>query len=338
MATSRLTSAFPSADDIFARLEKDALAPLYLFHGDETYLVDQAVLRVRRRMNNVPVTVFHAGEDLLDRVLETWGTPSLFASQSLVVLKSAERLKAGDRERLATAAETRDATQPLVVCAHGKVDLRQQFFALCGKVGIVAEFRPPFANQLPGWAKQLARGRGVQLSDDAARLLADSVGADLSALAMEIEKVVAFVFPARDIAASDVAACVGDSHQYDAFDLADALGHRDRQRAFVLMRRVLTNENEALRILHALVSHFRRLWRVRDLLASGASELQIERETGLRGQRLRGVLSQSRMYDVADLRRFMHGATTLDIMLKSSRSSPAALFDALILDMCARKT
>ncbi|MBI3249401.1 MAG: DNA polymerase III subunit delta [Deltaproteobacteria bacterium] len=338
MATSRLTSAFPSADDIFAHLEKDALAPLYLFHGDETYLVDQAVLRVRRRMNNVPVNVFHAGEDAVERVLDTWGTPSLFAPQTLVVLKSAERLKAAERERLAAAAETRDATQPLVVCAHGKVDLRQQFFALCGKVGVAAEFRPPFANQLPGWAKQLARRQGVQLSDDAARFLADSTGADLSALAMEIEKVVAFVFPARDVAASDVAACVGNSHQYDAFDLADALGQRDRQRAFVLIRRVLTNENEALRVLHALVSHFRRLWRVKDLLTGGASEAQIERETGLRGQRLRGALSQSRMYAIPDLRRFMHGAAILDVMLKSSRSSPAVLFDALVLDMCARRT
>jgi len=336
MATTCPTAAFPSADEILTRLEKDALVPLYLFHGDETYLIDQAVARVRRKMKDVPLRAFYAGEDHLDELLETWGTPSLFASQSLIVLKSAERLKAAERERLAAAAEMRDASTPLIVCAHERVDLRQQFFSLCGKIGTVAEFRPPFPNQMPGWAARLAREQGIKMTDEAAQLLADLVGADLLALVTEMEKVAAFIFPAKEMTVEDVAACVGEIHQYDAFDLAAALGQRDLRRALGLLRRVLTNDNEALRILHALVGHFRRLWQVKDLLATGASEAQIERATGLRGQRLRALLSQGRIYSTEDLRRFLHKAAELDLALKSSRSSPAGLFDALLLEMCSR--
>ena len=336
MAASRPTATFPSAEETLARLEKDALSPLYLFHGEETYLVEQAVARVRRKMQDVPLSVFHAGEDDLSLLLETWGAPSLFATQSLVVLKSAERLRAAERERLTAAAELRDASTPLVVCAHGRVDLRQQFFSLCGKNGTVAEFRPPFPNQLPGWATRLARERDVKISEDATQLLAELVGADLFALATEIEKIAAFVFPAKEISGADVSACVGDLHQYDAFDLAAALGQRDLNRALGLLRRVLTNESEALRILHALVGHFRRLWQVKDLLASGAPEAQIERATGLRGQRLRSLVSQSRAYAVNDLQRFIHKSAELDLTLKTSRASPAGLFDALVLDVCLR--
>jgi DNA polymerase-3 subunit delta len=336
MATSRPTAVFPSADEVLTRLEKDAPVPLYLFHGDETYLIDQAVARVRHKLKDIPLSLFYAGEDSLDRLLETWGVPSLFAPQSLVVLKSAERLKAAERERLAAAAETRDAATPLIVCAHGRVDLRQQFFSLCGKIGAVAEFRPPFPNQLPGWATRLARERGLKLTNEAAQLFADLVGADLLALAAEIEKTAAFVFPAQEISVEDISACVGEIHQYNAFDLAEALGQRNLQRALGLLRRVLTNDNEALRILHALVGHFRRVWQAKDLLAAGASETQIERATGLRGQRLRSVLSQSRMYSTNDLSRFFHKAAELDVAFKSSRSSPAGLFDALVLEMCAR--
>jgi DNA polymerase III, delta subunit len=138
------------------------------------------------------------------------GTPSLFAAQNLVVLRSVERLKAAERERLAAEAELRDATQPLVVCAHGRVDMTQKFFALCAKKGFVAEFRPPFANRMPGWAQRLARERGARLSEEAAQLLADLVGPDLLALAGEIDKLVAFVFPGTDIDAAAVTACAGD--------------------------------------------------------------------------------------------------------------------------------
>jgi DNA polymerase III subunit delta len=88
--------------------------------------------------------------------------------------------------------------------------------------------------------------------------------------------------------------------------------------------------------LQALVGHFRRLWRVKELVASGAPELQIERATGLRGMRLRALLGQSRLFSPIDLRRVFLRAAELDLTFKSSRVSPAALFDALILSVCAR--
>jgi DNA polymerase-3 subunit delta len=189
---------------------------------------------------------------------------------------------------------------------------------------------------MAGWVQRLARERKLKIGEDAAQLLADLVGQDLFVLAMELDKAAAFIFPATEISIDDVRACVGDVHQYDAFNLADALGQRDRQKALGLLRRVLTNDNDALRILHALVGHFRRLWQVKDLLASGVQEAQIERMTSLRGQRLRSLLTQSRLYATSDLQRFVHRAAELDLALKSSRSSPAVLFDALVLEMCTR--
>ena len=133
-----------------------------------------------------------------------------------------------------------------------------------------------------------------------------------------------------------VAACAGDVHRHSAFDLADALGQRDRQKALGLLRRVLADEREALRVLHALVGHFRRLWQVKELLDSGAPEGQIERAVGLRGFRLQALLGQSRLYTTADLRRFLHSAAALDLRLKSTRTAPSVLFDALVLEVCAR--
>jgi len=75
---------------------------------------------------------------------------------------------------------------------------------------------------------------------------------------------------------------------------------------------------------------------VKELAGGGKSEEEIAQTVGLRGQRLRLLLSQSRMYTVADLHRFWHRVTALDLMLKSSRTAPLALLEALVLDMCTR--
>ena len=339
MAEKRTLPTFPRSEDILAQLEKAPLAPLYLFHGEEPYLIEQAVARVRRRVGKATaVQTFSVGEDSLDRVLDTWGVPSLFAATSLVVLKRADRLRAADRERLEREAELRDATYPLVVCAQGRVEVTQKFFDRCAKTGVVAEFRPPFANQVPAWAQRFARERKVTLTEEAATLLADLIGADLFALASEVDKLAAFVMPKTDIDGDAVTACVGNLPTSTVFDLADALGQRDRQKALALLRQVLMDERDALPVLQALVGHFRRLWRVKELVASGAPEIQIERTTGLRGMRLRALLGQSRLFTPSDLRRVFHRTAELDRTFKSSRVSPAALFDSLIISVCARPT
>src|SRR5712691_8113381 len=154
MAASRSTASFPRPEEVFSQLQKGPSYPLYLFHGDEPYLVDQAVTLVRERIGKATtVHSFYAGEDSLDALLDAWGTPSLFTPQSLVVLKSAESLKAADRERLAKETEFSNETQPRVVWKQGRVDRWQTFFALCTKRGFVAEFRPPFPNQVGEWAQ-----------------------------------------------------------------------------------------------------------------------------------------------------------------------------------------
>jgi DNA polymerase-3 subunit delta len=318
-------------------LSKEPIAALYLFHGDEAYLIDRAVDHVRRRLpQDAVVQTFYAGQDSVEAVLDGWGAPSLFASQTLAILRSAEQLRDAERERLAQEAEFRDASQPLVVCAHGRLELTRKFFSRCAKTGFAAEFRRPFANQLPGWAQRLARERRLRLSDEAAQLLADLIGPDLLALSTELDKVATFVFPDTDIDAQAVAMCTGDVHQHGAFELADALGLRDRKKALGLLRQVLTDERRAVPVLHALVGHFRRLWQLRDAQDQGLPEAHIERTLGLRGQRLRRLLNQSRLYSVPDLRRVLHRAAALDRRLKSARTPAGVLFDALVLDICAR--
>jgi DNA polymerase III subunit delta len=337
MAEIRKLTALPRAEEVLSRLEKGPPAPLYLFYGEEPYLIQQAVALVCQRMGrDTEVRTFYAGDDSLDALLEAWGVPSLFATKDVIVLKSAERLKAADRERLANEVERRDATQPLIVCGNGRLDLSQKFFERCAKIGVAGEFRRPFANQVPGWVQRFARERNVQITEEATSLLADLVGADLFALAGEVDKLVAFVLPQTLIEADAVTACVGDLHTASVFDLADALGQRNQQKALGLFREVLTDDREAVPVLQALVGHFRRLWHVKELLASGMSEPQIERTVNVRGSRLRTLLSQSRLFSLTDLRLLFRRMAELDVIFKSARTSPAALFDELVFAVCRR--
>ena len=146
----------------------------------------------------------------------------------------------------------------------------------------------------------------------------------------------AFVFPETEIGVEAVRQCAGHLHQQSAFDLADALGQRNGKRAFGLLRQVLSDEKRALPVLYAMVSHFRRLWQVKDLRDSRVADSEVERAVGLRGARVRALIEQSRAFSYMDLQRVLHQASRLDITLKSSRTRPQVLFDAFILEVCGR--
>lgn len=220
--------------------------------------------------------------------------------------------------------------------AQGRVDLEQSVFALCAKKGVTAEFRPLLAQQVPAWAQRLAQERGVRLHEEAAHVLSELIGPNLFALAAEIDKLAAFVFPQTEVSAEAVEACTGSLSHYTVFDLADAVGQRDRQRASVLLQRVLVDERGGVPLLHALVGHFRRLWQVKELTEEGVAENHIERAVGVRGNRLRALRNQARLYTRSDLQRFFHRTAVLDVKLKSVRTPPVALLAAFILEMCER--
>lgn len=339
MAATSTKRAFRPPDEIFALLAKDPPAPLYLFHGDEAFLTARAVDCVRARLGpDAETRTFYAGEDALDALFEAWGGASLFATQSLTVLKGAGQLRAEERERLAAAAELRDESQPLVVCVQGRANLNHKFFSTCAKRGFVGEFRAPFDSQMPGWAQRLARERGVRLTREAASLLADRIGPDLFALATEIDKLAAFVFPETDVDHAAVEQCAGDLHQYSAFELADALGARNAQRAFELLQRVLNDDKQSIPVLHALVSHFRRLWKAKDVANAqpdrGGQAGQRQKPAGPYGKQARALAAQSRAFSYRDLHRVLQHAARLDLAFKSSPTSARALFDAFILDVC----
>jgi len=91
-------------------LERDALRPYDLLHGEETFLVDRAlaVLRARFLPEGKPGTwqnvwAADAG-DRLSPALEELTTPSLFGGAQVLVVRHAEALRDEDQERILEAS------------------------------------------------------------------------------------------------------------------------------------------------------------------------------------------------------------------------------------------
>jgi DNA polymerase III subunit delta len=108
-----------------------------------------------------------------------------------------------------------------------------------------------------------AEKRGSALEVDAARELADALGADLMLMASELEKLVLFVGERRRITLGDVETMVLGAKQRSLYELTDAISSHNRVRALALLQGLLNSsdagEDAAIGHLYMLARTFRQM-------------------------------------------------------------------------------
>lgn len=221
-------------------VQQQQFDPAYYLHGEEDfrkeealrYLVDGAVDAATRDFNLDQ----RKGADLSGEALASLlAMPPMMAQRRVVVIRDVSGLRKDARTALETYldAPAPDLLLVLTSPAEAKADkaLAQRTTAI--------ECEPMNGAQIPKWiASRVEKVFGKQITADAAGLLHDAVGSDLSQLAMEIDKLAAYCSgPVIDDAA--VSAVVGIRREETLGELLDAIAMRDANRALMLMPGVL---------------------------------------------------------------------------------------------------
>src|SRR5665648_588356 len=132
------------------------------------------------------------------------------------------------------------------------------------KAGGFLPFDLPKRYEMAGWVREHAAARRLPMGAAAARHLLDVCGEDpghSERLEREIEKLALYCRGA-EATAEDVDTVCAPDDEARIFDLMDAVGHRDRTRAFGLLETIFASgepKDDANRIFFSLLRHVRLL-------------------------------------------------------------------------------
>lgn len=129
---------------------------------------------------------------------------------------------------------------------------------IVGKIGELINCSAPSSAALPKWISQAAETRGKKMAPQAARMLAEWVGTDLTRLDGEIRKLVLYVGDRKEISADDVSAVAVATGGYKPFALTNAIGNRDTRKALTILASMLTSRGEEIKTLGMLAWHVRK--------------------------------------------------------------------------------
>ncbi len=326
-----------SGNDPLATLRDGEPGPLYFIHGKERYLVDRAVDLLRARLldartRDFNYELFYGKEAGAARIVQAARTLPMMARRRLVLVRDADEMKADELGGLVPYVSA-PAPETCLVFVGEKVDARLKFFTAFKKTGELIKLDPLYERQLPDFVRGGARARGVQLGPDAVQLVVDEVGAELGQLADAVERLAMFVGERKRVSADDVVEVVATTRQRSVFELANAVGEGQRERALAALGSLLGARESGVRIVAMLARHLRQPWVAHEWLAGGGSKGQLAQVLGIPPFFVDGIAEQARRFERPRLRHMHDALFEADKLLKSSRLDDARTLEMLVLEL-----
>lgn len=232
-------------EEVFKDLRKEAYAPVYFLHGEESYYLDvitnyiekNALSEAERGFNQI---ILYGKDTQVSQVLNQARRYPMMASRQVVIVKELQDMADWNKKDSQALVESylenvQESTILVLNYKHKSFNKNNKLYKALNKHAIIVESKKLYENQVPDWIDKFIKHRGYQIEGKAKQLLVEAVGADLARLSTELDKLLLNVKPEKPIAVDAIEKYVGISKDYNVFELQKALGIKDSAKALRIL-------------------------------------------------------------------------------------------------------
>ncbi len=259
-------AAKQTVDTIMSDLKARRFKPIYILMGEEPYYIDKISDYIENNVmppeeRDFNQTVVYGVDTSAAQVVDmAWRFP-MMSEYQVVIVKEAQNIKNWDR--LDNYLEKPLNTTILVLCyKHGTMDARKKYMTKAAAVGVVFKSEKLRENAVPAFIDDYVKSCKATIDPKAKAMIADFIGADLSRITSEIDKVlVSMPDGDRKVTPEVVEKKIGISKDYNMFELRDALINKDVLKANRIVKYLDSNPKSAslYAFLPGLFSFFQNL-------------------------------------------------------------------------------
>ncbi len=221
-----------TCDGILKELRAKQYRPVYYLMGEEPYYIDliadyitdNILTETEKEFN---LTVVYGADVDIATVINAAKRYPMMSEHQVVVVKEAQNIR--NMEELSYYLQKPLLSTILVIChKHGVLDRRKKLAAEIEKTGVLFESKKVKDAQLPAFITSYMKRKGIDVEPKATAMLADFVGADLSRLTGELEKLIITLPKGHTrVTPEQIEKNIGISKDYNNFELRSALVEKD---------------------------------------------------------------------------------------------------------------
>jgi len=343
-------------------IERQAVKPLYLFYGDEEFLMNRALARLEAGLKDdqgePPVkSLFYAPSPkpragFRDDQDEPSGKPgreaqevemaeflaearvaTLWGPGQLLVMRRLE-LNAAAFKAINAYLDHPAPRTWVVLMAEGAKNrdlAKNPVGGRLQKEEAALGFSRLREGELHQWLTREARQLGKNLTLAAAQRLVEMVGDNLAELSQELEKLALFAGPENTLTPALVTQLTSHSRTYNIFALVEALGTPGFHQRLTSLGQLLDLGEQPVKILGMLARQVRLLIRVKE--GAGTNPMELARSLGVQPWQLKNLTQQGARFSDAALKRHLAMLHRVDLNLKTSTGNPRLWLEWALIKM-----
>lgn len=250
-------------DQIITQIEKKQFFPIYLLHGVEPFYIDlisdyieeHVIDADQRDFNQV---VFYGKDSDPEEIVSNAKEFPFGSDKRVVILKEAKDLK--NIEKLIPYFESPSTSSILVIC-YKYLDAKAAFVKAAEKKGVVFKSAKVADYKLAEWVQNRATYYKFKINSEAAYIITEHIGNDLSRIDNEFKKLQIFIPQGTEITSSIIEKNIGISKEYNIFELQKALADRNKERVYKITLNFCNHlkENPNVKTISNLFSFFSKM-------------------------------------------------------------------------------
>lgn len=251
---------------ILSSLKKREFKPIYFFYGNESYYIDKLIdyienhvlSGVEKAFNQI---VLYGKEINTQQIVDNAVQFPMMASYRLIIVKEAQDLK--DIKMLADYFAKPASTSILVLAyKKEKIDKRVNWWKNLQKNGEVFESKMLYQNKIPSFISSTVTSNKRKINGQAAMLLSEYLGTDLSKIHNELAKLYLVVPENEEITLQAIQDQVGISKEYNIFEFQSALGLKNHVKIFRICQYFEKNPKSHPLVLTigSLYRYYTKMW------------------------------------------------------------------------------
>ncbi len=318
-------------------LKAGDVAPIYLFYGEEEFIINQlteALLKSVLQPGDADfnLDVLYGNETDGATIVNIAMSYPMMAERRVVVVKQFHHLGEKDMPLLIKYAE-KPSTSSCMVLTSDKFTGTNATIKKLSPYCKAIEAKTMYDNQIPAWVKNHVKERGFSISDEAVSLLQLNVGNSLRRLVSEIDKIELKNKERKEITVPDVEQVVGITKEFNIFEFCDSVAEQNIQKSLRILDRLLELGESPIGILVLLTRHFTIIAKAKEMVLAQLRRDQISKSLRVNPYFVEKYLRQAAKYKREQLNKVFHSLLQADIYLKSSYQKPRLVLESLLFEI-----
>ena len=326
--------------------------PIYLLYGPEEYLIEEEIEKLlnqtlSQKQRGFNFHVFSGGEHSGQEIVQASQTVPMLSLYRFVLVREADRM---DEEKTDALMEyiRRPFLSTCLVLYGQTIGPWKGHRKEVEKVGKVTEYARLKGRALVSWMKNRMKEKGKTLSEEAADYLVEVVGDRLYDVENALEKVFLTAGEKQTVELSDMEEITSEVKVSTVFDLTDAIGHQNLEKALGILEKAMESKAVSFRkeeeeskvgdpvpVLLSMMA--RQYWSMLVIKQMSSHQGDVgELARGLRTSpwNIRKLIDQANNFSEASLREGILKCHRIDLAVKRSRGPKDLLMEKLVIDLC----